>query len=203
MTTLTSIVIAVEDELSGAVVERLLTYSGSNQSVRIHNARGNGNLRKGMDKYRKASRSIPHVVLTDLDSAPCPPTLISSWVTKKLPAKLLFRVAVREVEAWLLADREGISKFLHINVTKVPYYPEHEENPKRTLINLARKSKKRRLSEEIIPSPHSSASIGPLYNFHFITFVNTQWDIDQARQNSPSLDRALSRISAFLSEQVS
>lgn len=199
MTTAPSLVVAVEDDLSGAVVERLLSYSGSNFVTRVHNVHGYGNLKKGMTKFREASRFIPHIVLTDLDRSPCPPSLIDDWKATELPTNLLFRIAVREVEAWLLADRTGISEFLHIDVTKVPYYPEMEDDPKRSLINLARKCRKRRFSEEIVPSPQSSASIGPLYNYHFINFVNTRWDIREACQNAPSLDRALSRISSFLS----
>lgn len=180
-------------------MERLLSYSGSNFVTRVHNVHGYGKLKKGMTKFREASRFIPHIVLTDLDRSPCPPSLIDDWKATELPTNLLFRIAVREVEAWLLADRTGISEFLHIDVTKVPYYPEMEDDPKRSLINLARKCRKRRFSEEIVPGPQSSASIGPLYNYHFINFVNTRWDIREACQNAPSLDRALSRISSFLS----
>jgi len=35
----------------------------------------------------------------------------------------LFRVAVREVEAWLLAHREGIARFLGISEHLVPLMP--------------------------------------------------------------------------------
>ena len=199
MTTRPSIVVAVEDDLSGAVVEKLLSYAGSNFNPRVHNVHGYGNLKKGMTKFREASRLIPHIVLTDLDRSPCPPALIDDWKAKQLPSNLLFRVAVREVEAWLLADRIGISEFLRIDVNKVPYCPEMEDDPKRYLINLARKCRSRRFSEEIIPGPGSSAPIGPLYNYHFINFVNTRWDIREACQNAPSLKRTLLRITSFLS----
>jgi len=191
MSMLHPIVIAVEDELSGAVMNRLVEFSGHNLVVnRIFNARGNGKLRSGMTKYREASRILPHIVLTDLDRCPCPPELINTWNANQLPAQMLFRVAVREVEAWLIADRTGIAKFLHIDVSKVPHSPEAEEDPKRTLVNLARKSRKRRLAQEIVPETGSSASIGPLYNVHFVNFVNSEWDITSACQCAPSLAKA-------------
>jgi hypothetical protein len=107
---------------------------------------------------------------------------------------------VREVEAWLLADRVGIAEFLYVDLQKVPHAPEREEDPKRTLINLARKSRKKRLSREIVPAIGSAAPIGPLYNLHFTTFVNNRWDIAKARQAAPSLNRTISRLSSFLSE---
>lgn len=200
MTLPPSLIIAVEDELSRAVMEKLISFSGRNFAIRVFNARGFGELKKGMNKFREASRVLPHIVLTDLDRYPCPPALLDNWGATQLPSTLLFRIAVREVEAWLLADRVGIAEFLHIDVHKVPQAPEAEDDPKRTLINLARKSKKRRLSQEIVPAIGSSAPIGPFYNPHFINFVNTRWDIEQARQCAPSLDRALSRISSFLLE---
>lgn len=199
MTMLHSIVIAVEDELSGAVMNKLVEHSGRNLSVtRIFNARGNGKLRAGMNKYREASRIFPHIVLTDLDRCPCPPELIKTWKADQLPSQMLFRVAVREVEAWLLADRAGIARFLHIDVSKVPHLPEAEEDPKRSLINLARRSRKQKFAQEIVPETGSSASIGPLYNVHLVNFVNSEWNIDDACQCAPSLARALAKISTFL-----
>jgi hypothetical protein len=201
MTISASLVIAVEDELSGAVMSRLIAFSGRNFKInQVVNTHGNVRLKNGMTKFRAASRVLPHIVLTDLDRYPCPPILINDWNANQLPPQLLFRIAVREVEAWLMADKAGIAEFLHIDVSRVPKAPEAEEDPKRTLINLARKSRKRRLSQEIVPDTGSSAKIGPLYNSHFINFVNTRWDIEQACLCAPSLNRTLSRISTFLSE---
>lgn len=182
-------------------MSRLISFSGRNFTInRVFNARGNARLKDGMTKFREASRVLPHIILTDLDRCPCPPELINNWKVNHLPPQLLFRVAVREVEAWLMADRAGIAEFLHIDVSKVPYAPETEEDPKRTLINLARKSRKRRLSLEIVPEVGSAAKIGVLYNTHFVNFVNSSWNIEQACLCAPSLDRTLSRISTFMSE---
>lgn len=183
-------------------MERLIGVSGYNNTFRVFNARGNGNLKKGMTKFREASRFFPHIVLTDLDRFSCPLTLLADWGATQLPVNLLIRIAVREVEAWLLADRAGISNFLNIDISKVPNNPETVEDPKRALLNLAKKSRNRRLSKEIVPSPNSSASIGPLYNYHFINFVRTHWDIIKACQNSRSLDRSFLRISSLLSPAV-
>lgn len=201
MTYAPSLIIAVEDELSGAVMSRLIAFSGRQFVIdRIINARGYGQLKAGIAKYRLASRVLPHVLLTDLDRSPCPPALLDSWGARNLPSQLLLRIAVREVEAWLLADREGLADFLHIDVNKMPHAPEQEKDPKQKLINLARKSKKRRMAQEIVPEPGSSAPIGPLYNKHFVDFVNSRWNIEQASANAPSLARALSRLSTFLIE---
>lgn len=198
MTSQPSLIIAVEDELSGAVMEKLLLVTGRSFNARVFNARGFGKLKHGMAKFREASRSLPHILLTDLDRYSCPPALLESWGATDLPETFLFRIAVREVEAWLMADRVGIAEFLYVDLQKVPYAPETEEDPKRTLINLARRSRRKRLSREIIPAIGSAVPIGPLYNLHMMTFVNSRWDVGRARQTAPSLDRALLRLSSFL-----
>lgn len=199
MTPVQSIAVIVEDELSGAVMRRLIAATGRNFVIdRMINARGHGQIKSGIGKFRTSSYALPHVVLTDLDRYPCPPALLDNWGATDLPPQLLFRIAVREVEAWLLADREGIAEFLHIAVSKVPHTPEAEDDPKRTLINLARRSRKKRLAQELVPEPGSAAPIGPLYNARLSEFVNGRWDVDQARLCADSLSRTLNRLSEFL-----
>lgn len=200
MTSMHGIAVVVEDELSGAVMRKLIAATGRNFVIdRIINARGNTQIKVGMQqKFRSSSYVLPHVVLTDLDRYTCPPELLDNWGAIDLPPQLLFRVAVREVEAWLLADREGIAEFLHVAVSKVPHAPESEDDPKRTLINLARRSRKRSLAQELVPAPGSSASIGPLYNARLSEFVNDKWNICEARLLADSLSRTLFRLSRFL-----
>ena len=194
------IAMVVEDELSGAVMRKLIAATGRGFVIdRIINERGNSQIKIGMQqKYRSSSYVLPHVVLTDLDRYPCPPALLNNWNVTDLPPQLLFRIAIREVEAWLLADREGIAEFLHVAVNKIPHAPEAEDDPKRTLINLARRSRKSRLAQELVPAPGSSASIGPLYNARLTEFVHDKWNVDQAKLLADSLSRTLNRLSIFL-----
>ena len=194
-----SIAVVVEDELSGAVMRKLINATGRNFVIdRMINARGYGQIKSGMGKFRTSSHVLPHVVLTDLDRYSCPPALLNNWEATDLPPRLLFRIAVREVEAWLLADREGIAEFLHVAVSKVPHAPEVESDPKQTLLNLARRSRKKRLAQELVPATGSSATIGPLYNARMSEFVNDRWDIDQAKLLADSLSRSLNRLAEFL-----
>lgn len=194
-----AILVAVEDELSAAVMRRLIAVVDRGFVIdRIINTRGNGPLRTGVPKFRAASHVLPHVVLTDLDRSSCPPDLLKKWGATNLPPQLLVRVAVCEVEAWLLADRSGIADFLAVAAIKVPANPERDVDPKLTLINLARRSRKRRLMQELVPAPGSPNKIGPFYNARLTEFVSHQWNVMQARENAPSLDRTLARLSTFL-----
>ena len=71
----------------------------------------------------------------------CPPDVVAQWLPRAEPG-MLFRVVVRELESWLLADRENFADFLGISITKPPDQPEQINDPKQQLVNLARCSRK-------------------------------------------------------------
>ncbi len=190
--------LVVEGELDGAVLSKVVEQFGNGLSIcRVLLMRGCEKIRSDIPRFKNASNVIPHVVLTDLDQNECAPSLMKAWGVDNNKENLLFRVAVREVEAWLLADREGFAKYLNLPVSKMPLYPELENDPKQTLLNLVRKCKKRRLVGELVPAAGSSASIGPLYNARMGEFVRDCWNIERAITNSDSLSRAVKRISTF------
>lgn len=190
--------LVVEDELSGTVLRKIVEQSGNELSVySVLITRGFGNIKNRIQQFLNASRAIPHIVLTDLDQMDCAPGLMKDWGVGLTNQELLFRVAVREVEAWLIADREGMATYLNLPVTKIPLHPELEVDPKQTLLNLVRRCKKKRLVDEIVPQAGSSASIGPLYNSRLGEFVRDYWSIERAVINSDSLFRAVKRISTF------
>ncbi|MGL5066189.1 MAG: hypothetical protein ACRC62_39975, partial [Microcoleus sp.] len=110
---------------------------------------------------------------------------------------LLFRIAVKEVEAWLLAHREAFAEFLGISVDLIPADVDKIPDPKQLLINLAKKSKKRTLREAIVPDRNSTSQIGKDYNGQLIQFVNSSWQVASAQTNSPSLERAMNAIVNF------
>ncbi len=190
--------VIVEDVLSEAVMQRLLSYVGYTGTATYRVMRGNNRIREGIPKYVGACRFYPHIILTDLDQFPCPTALIDNWNLGTTPKSMMFRVAVREVEAWLMADRETFSWFLSVAKEKIPFDPEREVDPKRCLFGIVRKSRKRRLIEEIIPT--SGAHIGPLYNMHLCSFVQDHWRLEVAAENSPSLAKCIERLISFVKE---
>lgn len=159
--------------------------------------RGFGQLKKQIDNYNKASQYIPFMVLTDLDNTECPVTLINQWLNAPMHPNFLFRVAVREVESWILAHRAAFATYLGISKDRIPPNPDELDDPKQALINLARKARKRELREGIVPSKRSSAPIGPGYNSLLREFVIKFWDVKVAEKSSPSLYRANRAIKNF------
>ncbi len=191
--------LAVEDTLSEAVLREILSKSGRPYSIgTCYVGRGFGYLRRTICGFNNAARSTPFLVLTDLDQTECPPRLIDSWLPQPLHPNLVFRVAVREVEAWLLAGANEISRFLRIKRALVRRDVEAIQDPKAYLIDLARLSPNRELRSDIVPPPGSTRLIGPNYNGRLISFVQEGWDISVAKQFSPSLLRAVEAVSNFI-----
>lgn len=190
--------LAVEDVLSEEMVNVILEQSGRRFAIgECYRPGGFGYLKKTIRGFNNAAKGTPFLVLTDLDNCECPPGLINNWLPVPKHNNLIFRVAVREAEAWLLAHRDAFAEFLGISNDLVPIYPDDEQDPKQCLINLARTSRKRRLREAIVPREGTTAKIGPDYNGKLIEFLVNHWNAQQASQNSPSLYRAVQSIINF------
>ncbi len=190
--------LAFEDGLTESLTFKILRSISTPYATRtIYNRGGNGYLRQTINGFNNAAKGTPFLVGTDLDDYECPPALINDWLTRAKHHNLLVRVAVREAEAWVLADRERFADFLGIRVASVPEDAESLQNPKEVLIQLARTSKKRRLRDDICPPPNSTRRVGPNYNASLGGFVSESWDPTVARLNSHSLDRTIARLIAF------
>jgi hypothetical protein len=104
---------------------------------------------------------------------------------------------VRAVEAWLLADRERLAHFLGIQLSHVPTNPEAVDDPKRTVIELAERSRRRGIREDMVPRPGSGRTQGPAYTSRMIEFAMDEragWRPDVAGSSSASLCRCLRSI---------
>jgi hypothetical protein len=193
------VALVAEDILSLVVMQKVLAHTGRDyQVVRTFNEKGVGNIRRALDKYRNASRALPHVVLVDLDGGTCPPLLLEQWGVVNLPDGMMFRVAVREIESWVLADRNGFSAFFGVAANKITLDPESLLDPKQSLINLVRKGRNRKLIAEVVPKQGTPMSKGPLYNERLSEFVMSVWNVDAAIASAPSLRRMFGRLQTFL-----
>ena len=194
-----NLLVIYEDDLSFCVLEKLL--KGTNRPFSIvrklsHN--GRGYIQKRINSFNEASKIIPCLVLVDLDRDECAPTLKRQWLSQPEHPNFLFRVAVHEVESWLLADSTNLSTFFGISRNLFPIDVENIENPKRELINLARKSHKRIIVEDIVPKIGSTATQGRNYNSRLIQFVYESWDIPSAQKKSDSLIRTFEHLKTFV-----
>lgn len=188
--------VATEDALSETIADRLVAEVNQGLEINVRMRRmGYGYLRSKLPELIRLARHIPVLLLTDLDLSECPPTLIHSWSGDvQLPAGMLFRVAVREIEAWLLADRPGFAEFFDVPMPKLPLDPEAIEDPKQMVINLVRRYGRRDAKAAILPERGSRAKIGFGYNQMLCHFVERHWSLERAMESSESLRRTHRRL---------
>jgi hypothetical protein len=123
--------------------------------------------------------------------------LKEDWSNKPYHPNLIFRIAVREIEAWLLADRYGFARFAGISQDLVPPDPEITPDPKAMLVNITRRSQVRRVRERIVPQDGSTAPVGPDHNACLSEFAKTTWDVKAAASVARSLSHCVAKLKAF------
>lgn len=187
--------VLVEGLVDEAVAQRLIRHTGHRVGT-TYGKQGAAYLRQKVAGFNVRARyGNPILLLVDFvdTKLACPPEVPAVWLSEQDP-KLLLRVVVREIESWLLADQEGVAKFLGLSLRHLPPDPENLDDPKQTLVNLARRSRRRRVQDAIVPRPGISAVVGTGYTDTMIAFVLEQWNIEAARHRSHSLDHCLRRL---------
>lgn len=127
----------------------------------------------------------------------CPAELIRSWLPSGRHPNLLLRVAVREVEAWLLGDADRLAALLKIRVGLVPPDPEALGDPKAALIALAANSPAASIRSALVPGARSTAKQGPGHNEILSSFVESSWRPGIAALRCTSLARAMRSFVEF------
>lgn len=191
------ITLAVEDYVSEIVAGKLLEQSGREyRIIQCLCNQGQGYLKSNINKFNQAAKVMPFFVLTDQDRG-CPPTLLSSWLKQEASKFFLFRIAVMEVESWVMAHREAFADFFYVSLNRLPQDMDGISDPKQFLVNLVRHSRNSRLRTDIVPGRGSTAQVGPDYNSHLTRFIQTEWDVLKAVKHSESLRRAFLRLKKF------
>ncbi|MDA8051500.1 MAG: hypothetical protein M0002_16115 [Rhodospirillales bacterium] len=189
MATVLAISAAVEGAVDEAVLRRVVAKSGGTLAT-VYGKQGKHHLRQRIAGYNNAARHAPWIVLVDLDrEADCAPPLRQKWLPGPAP-HLCFRIAVRAVESWLLADADALAAFLGVARSKVPSQPEALADPKSAMVTLARGSRRRDIREDMVPRPESGRAVGPAYASRLIEFAASHWQPAVAAGRAESLHRA-------------
>ena len=191
---MTQVALATEDILSEAIGLRLLSELPipvtPNPLLRKD---GFGYLRSRMDSWRQLAQRQIVLIITDLDHAACPIALRTNWLgTKPLPANLILRIAVRETEAWILADHEAMRNLIG-KKGALPPAPDDLPDPKQHLLRLA-KLANRKIRDDLVKETGAIASQGIGYNNRLAAWVRSDWCPERAAQRSPSLRRARAQL---------
>jgi hypothetical protein len=188
-----SIVLATEDVLSEQAGLRLAREAGLTVHQQLRRG-GSGYLKSRIPNFCEMALFQTVVVISDLDQLPCPSELLADWLgPRKKPDNLLIRVAVREIESWLLADHQAMRELLGRRAGTLPREPESLRDPKGTLLNLARNAP-RSVRQDLLPEPGSIASQGLGFNSRLSSIVKTVWNPARAAERAPSLRKMRVRL---------
>ena len=149
--------IAVEDDLSETVARKILGSEGDSVARRFPDrdrlgaSPGKGQLVRKIAAYNESSKIIPFLMMIDLDTSSCAPEMLRTWMPFVPNSCFILRVAVRETESWLLADRHGMASFLGIAISSLPTDPGALADPKARLISLAKRSRSKNIRKSIVP----------------------------------------------------
>lgn len=184
-----TLIAAFEGDTDLPIVEKLARDAGLNIAYAIDCA-GKPSLDAEFESYNRAAKGSPWFVLRDLDhDATCAAEYLEDQECAP-SAWMCFRLAVRELESWLLADAEAIAQFFHVPLGRVPVAPDDEDDPTRALVNLVRHSTKARIRRAMIPRPGVSTTVGRDYEGMIIEFGRDHWSLARAAKSSGSLRRA-------------
>jgi len=196
----------VEDALSAEVARRLVAERNASAVRKLLFFDGFPTVTGGYSALEKkcpaflnmAKGGLYTVSLTDLDTRACAGALIRQWFAIPdaqpiiLPKQVVFRVAIREVESWIIADRDAWAEYIEIAASNFANAPDDLPDPKLHLLNVIRKKGRKKYHKDMLPT--GTASIGPGYNDVLCEFVQQQWSPVRASGHSPSLTRAINAL---------
>ena len=134
------------------------------------------------------------MLITDLDTLTCPVDLLQNWLGPVPKQENLFiRVAVREIESWLLADHQAMRKILG-KAGALPPNPDTLAQPKEHLLRLVARYAGKAVRDDLLVKQGAVASQGLGYNAFLTNFVSKTWDPGRAATRSESLRRTRERL---------
>jgi hypothetical protein len=196
----------VEDAPTAEIAKKLVAAVNRSRTTPLMFRDGFPSVTKGYGQIKAKAQSFSNMaanglhllVITDLDKSTCAPDLIRDWFRMTpeqgivLPHQLSFRVAVREIESWIIADRDEWANYIDISKDNFSSAPESLPDPKSDLLNVIRRKGKKRRHRDMLPT--GSASIGPRYNEILCEFIRDFWAPERALTRSNSLKRSFQAL---------
>lgn len=189
------ITLAGEGYVDVLVLDRILERVGLIGGAQ-YDCGGKPALRRRLPGFNAAAARSPWVVLADLDHESC----AARYVRELLPVPerfMVLRLAVRAVEAWILADAAALASWLRVTPARVPGEPDQLTDAKQALITVVRSSRSSAIRADMVPREGSGRAVGPAYASRVAEFVTAQWEPVRAAASSDSLRRAVTRIHAL------
>lgn len=161
-----------------------------------------------LNKLVKLGEKTPVIFVFDADDD-CPVELLNEYCKENPKDSFCaINIAVDEAEAWLLADRKGLSGFLGIRQSDIPeeVYKDGEilTGYKTSLFimkELVPVSGKKIIRDNLTMTKNAKKPAS--YNNLWPEFIYSKWDIRTAAEKSNNLRRAMQRVNSQLDRYAS
>ncbi|AMD88225.1 hypothetical protein [Actinomyces radicidentis] len=189
--------VAVEGDSDTGMAEAVLRAVGLTLSRPVLVKHGVAKLDTLIPGLARTGPRSAWIVFRDADQA-CPVELHSKLIgARPHGAGFELRFACSMTEAWLLADGAGFASFFRVAPARLPRTPDSLPHAKHELIRLCQTSRSRSIRGAMA---RQDGSPGPLYVSTLNDFARTAWNVEDARDSSPSLSRSLERLVALRRE---
>jgi hypothetical protein len=192
---------ATEGLPDAAVAEGLIAHFGGTIGRFSDSLGGKAEIDRLIPKYADAARfGIPRLVLRDLDhDAPCAGALVARLLAERAD-KLCLRIAIREIESWLMADIDAFVDAIPVRRSDIPRNTDHIADPKRLILDAVRRNGGKTLQRRLLSRDAYQAFEGPEYTTFMQQFAMTHWSAGRAigGGRSASLTRSAARIEQFI-----
>ena len=170
----------VESDVDAAAARKILA-SCQLSVAREFGKHGKEWVLKNASRYSLAAEVSPYFLLVDQDDDACAPSTLkkAGSVRSRL---LVFRVATRSIESWLMADAEALADFLAVSPAHIPPDTDAITDPKAVLVGIASISRRRAIREGMVPRAESGRKVGAAYETMLIEFCAKHYDPMRAAQ---------------------
>jgi hypothetical protein len=194
--------VVVETDMALPVARALLAHVGLAPGLEIE-CGGRAQLDQHLPIYSAAAMHTPWLVLRELGHDLIEPAALKQHLAQRPGRRLCLGVAVHAVEAWLLADAASMARFLQVPIKAVPKDPDDLFDPRRALVDLARRSSKPAIRADMVPGKNAARPVGPGYEARIMELASTHWRPELASAHSPSLQRCIDALHRLASAVAS
>ncbi len=161
----------------------------------LEHSSGQGLVLEAVALFNDAARYKRWFAITDLDNKfACAGLARQRWLPSPAPY-MCFRIAVQEIEAWLIADKQRFAEFLQVDPGIIPNNPEDIRDPKeQSLIMMPKEMILTLAQSSLDPQIYPRLKAVSSYNNEMGKFAKKYWRPAIAAQNSPSLKKCIERL---------
>jgi hypothetical protein len=187
--------IVCEDDCSEGTISKIIAMRQDFEIDTVYKKRGRNYISENINFFNDSAEGTVYIILADLDFDECAPKLVNDWLNENKHHNLILRIAVPEVESWLIADTQNFSRYFNIPKEEIREDVEDLHDAKEYLFFLIRKYCKKDIQDDILPKGTSTTGKG--YNKRMLKYISSYWKPYNAQKNSDSLFRCIKEISNF------